>query len=353
MLEHPVQPPSPRGINRRSFLKLSGLIGAGLASTPLLPVNADAVRFNRNLVKVSTTRPAMGTFVSMTLVDPSQGKAEDAVAAAFEEIERLSRLFNRFDSATAVAQLNQEGVLEDVPPEMARVVGEALRYYRISQGHFDITVKPVVDLYKETFSSGREKRPSRRALHEAAALVGARRVKVHGRAIRFEKPGMGITLDGIAKGHIVDRAARVLTSRGIANYLINAGGDIRTQGSRQDRKPWTVAVEDPRKQGHYPDIVRMNDGAIATSGNYEIYFDREKMFHHIVDPRTGMSPSLDVSVTVTAQRTLDADALSTAVFVMPPQDGIRFIDSLPGFECLVVKRGGSTLKSSGWNAQRA
>ena len=171
--------------------------------------------------------------------------------------------------------------------------------------------------------------------------------------VSFGKPGMGITLDGIAKGYIVDRASTILSERGIKNHLINAGGDIRTRGEKADKKPWTVAIQDPKKERNYPDTIQMRDGAVATSGNYEIFFDKEKMFHHIVNPRTGLSPELNTSVSVLAHTAMDADALSTSVFVMAPQRGIQFINNMPQCECFIVADKGNILKSKGWKGARA
>ena len=340
-------------LDRRAFLRLSGLLGLGLASASILPAKAEAVRFNKKLQKISSTRLAMGTFVSMTLVHPSRDQAEEAMGQAYGEIERLNRIMSRFDETTAVAELNKEGFLKEVPPEVAEVVDRALEYYRISRGKFDITVKPVVDLFWKSFSAGKKSAPSERALREALQLVGAHKIDLEGRTIRFEKPGMGITLDGIAKGYIVDRASRVLTAHEIENHLINAGGDIRTVGLRQDRKPWTVAVQDPEKKGSYPDTIHMTDGAVATSGNYEVYFDREKMFHHIVDPRTGHSPELSTSVSVLAESAMEADALSTAVFVADPTGGLGLIESRSNCECLIIDQHGKIHKSSGWKSTHA
>lgn len=335
-------------INRRSFLRLSGLLGLGLASAGIVPPTAEAVRFNRKSFKVSKTRLAMGTFVSMTLIHPSRDEAQEAMGLAFEEIGRLTRSMSRFDQTTAVSQLNREGTLNDVPPEVAEVVAKGLDYYRLSRGSFDISVKPVVDLFRESFGSGEGKPPTEDRLREVLGLVGSNMIELKGRSLRFSKPGMGITLDGIAKGYIVDKASRVLASHNIRHHLINAGGDIRTMGLRQDKKPWTIAIQDPNKGKRYPDIIRMTDGAIATSGNYEVYFDREKMFHHIVDPKTGLSPEASTSVSVIADTAMDADALSTSVFVMNPVRGTRFINGLKRSECLVIARGGQKFRSRGW-----
>ncbi len=340
-----------RRIDRRSFLKISGLMGLGLASAGIIPVSrAETVRFNNRLYKVSRTRLAMGTFVSMTLIHDSRDKAEEAMGMAFEEIDRLTGLMNRFDDGTAVGQLNREGLLKGIPPEVAEVVDRALTYYRLSHGTFDISVKPVVDLFRVKLARGKNTVPTDTELKEVLGRIGSDKIELNGRVIRFKTPGMGITLDGIAKGYIVDKASRILVDHNIENHLINAGGDIKARGVRKDKRPWTVAIQDPQKKRAYPDIIHLTDGAVATSGDYEVYFDREKMFHHIVDPRTGLSPYMSTSVSVIAPTTMEADALSTSVFVMKPSRGTRFINSLPQCESLVITRGNSKIKSSGWKS---
>jgi thiamine biosynthesis lipoprotein len=212
-------------------------------------------------------------------------------------------------------------------------------------------VKPIVDLFKASFAEGKGNGPSRSDIDRALSHVGAENIKIRGRNIAFKKPGMGITLDGIAKGYIVDRASQVLSDHGIDNHLINAGGDIRTSGEKDDKRPWTVAIQDPFKKSNYPDILKMKNGAVATSGNYEVFFDREKMFHHIVNPETGLSPALNTSVSLLAETAMEADALATGVFVMPPRAGIAFVNSLSPCEGLVIGKDGGQLKSRGWKSR--
>ena len=330
-------------------MKMSGLLGLGFASAGLIPATAEAVKFNRNAYKVSRTELTMGTFVTMTLIHSSKDKAEEAMGRAFKEIDRLMRSMNRFDETTAVAELNSQGFLKDVPPEVVRVVGRALHFHRLSGGAFDISVKPVVDLFKEKFGGVQKKFPGKIELKRALDLVGSDKIELKGRTIKFKKPGMGITLDGIAKGYIVDKASKILSDYQIKNHLINAGGDIRAAGVK-DGKPWTVAIQDPRKKKKYPDIIHITAGAVATSGDYEIYFDHERMVHHIIDPKTGLSPHLSTSVSVLADTAMDADALSTSVFVMNPEKGIRFVNSMPACECLVIDKKDNKLKSAGWKS---
>ncbi len=339
-----------KSLDRRSFLKLSGLIGLGAASAVLVPVGAEAVKFDKKRHKVSSTRLAMGTVVSLTLIHESRYEAQDALGRAFEEMDRLSGLLNRYDGTTAVGCLNQEGRLPASPPEVREVVSRALHYHSLTGGAFDITVKPLVDLFKERYENGKSLEIPQASLDRVLGLVDSRAVQVRGEEILLSRTGMGLTLDGIAKGYIVDRVSEYLVKRGILNHLVNAGGDIRTSGSRMDGKPWAVAIEDPEKRGDYPDVLHMKDGAVATSGNYEIYFDREKMLHHIVDPKTGVSPRLSASVSVRAKTAMDADALATGLFVMEPAEGSRLVESLFGVDALVIARNGRQWSSGGWQS---
>jgi len=342
--------PLDNPIDRRSFLKLSGLLGVGVAAGAILPGPSEAVRFDRRNFKVSKTSLAMGTYVSMTLVHPSRDEAEEAMNLAFQEIDRYAGLMNRYDESTPVGHLNKEGRLKDLHPEVAKVVEKALYYHQLTRGSFDITVKPAIDLFKEKLGRKPQVLPTERELEQVLRLIGSQMLELKGHSLSFLLPGMGITLDGIAKGYIVDKAAEMLSKNHVQNYLVNAGGDIRTRGSNPEEKPWSVAIQDPFKRKEYPDIIRMGDGAVATSGNYEVYFDQEKMFHHIVNPATGLSPEALTSVSVLAPTTTEADALSTSVFVMEPHTGIRFIENLPDCECLVIDRKGRLMKSKGWKS---
>jgi len=336
--------------NRRSFLKMSGLLGLGVASSGMILATAEAVKFDQRMYKVSKTRLGIGTFVAMTLIHSSKDEAEQAMGLAFAEISRLEGLLNRFDQATVLSYLNQEGNLKRLPPDLEKVITASLQYHQITNGAFDITVAPIVDYFQEKFTHGQKLTPTDPEIQKLLALVGAWKIDLRGGSISFARPGMRITLDGIAKGYIVDRAAEILAKHKIENFLINAGGEIRTVGKAEKNKPWRIAIQDPFKKGNYPDQIEMNNGAMATSGNYEVYFDQEKMFHHIVNPRTGLSPQQSTSVSVLAETTMQADALSTSVFVMEPGPGIHFINTLAQCAALVVTPEGRILKSRTWKS---
>ena len=337
-------------LDRRSFLKMSGLLGLGAASAGMIPACAEAVKFDKHTYKVSKTKLALGSFVTMTLIHPSKDKAEEALSLAYEEIARLEGLLNRFDRTTVLAQLNKEENLKDSPPDLQNVIAASLQYHQLTNGAFDITVAPIVDYYIEKSAKDQFMTVSEQEIQMLLERVDARKIHMDQRSISFQKAGMNITLDGIAAGYIVDRAAVILAEHKIEHFLINGSGEIRTMGKTEKNKPWRIAIQDPFKKGRYPDQIEMNNGAIATSGNYEIYFDREKIFHHIVNPRTGLSPRQSISVSVLGETAMQADALSTSVFVMEPGPGIDFINTLPRCAALVVTPEGQILKSRNWKS---
>jgi thiamine biosynthesis lipoprotein len=299
----------------------------------------------------------MGTLVSVTAVHESSTLIQEAAGRAFQEMERLVNLLNRYDPQSALSFLNVEGSIDDPPPELLAVMCQSRYFHQASQGAFDPTVQPLVDLFRNGSSPGSvsgsesdQGLPSEDRILSALALVDGRKIEVGEDGICLGSPGMGVTLDGIAKGHVVDRMAAVLNEKGLQDFLIDAGGDIRASGAREDGKPWRVGVQDPKKQGDLPDVIGLTGGAVATSGSYEIYFDRDRTHHHIVSARNGTCPQKSQSVSVIAPTTLAADALATAVFVMGPERGLAFIESFPQCACLIVDETGRPLRSKGWRS---
>ena len=339
-------------VSRRDFLKISSALGLGLATCPIGASLAEAVKFDKDLYKVSRSRMGMGTMVSITVLHPSRDHAEEAIALAFEEIERLTRLMSRFDAGTQVAYLNSHRFLKEPSPELSFVLQQSLHYHRLSDGLFDITIKPVLDLFIRSNKGSKQVLPSKERIAELLELVDATQISLSGNRIEFKKDGMGITLDGIAKGFIVDKAAEKLMEQGIKHALVNAGGDIRTIGDKGNNKPWVIAIEDPLKKRNYPDKVAITNRSIATSGNYEIFFDQDKVCHHILNPKTGISPLINASVSIQATTAMEADALSTTLFILDPVRGTRLINALPRCQSLVVTRNMKKIRSNGWRGIR-
>jgi thiamine biosynthesis lipoprotein len=346
--------------------RIATLEGMGFQRADASPIPTESAPVAGNRHKLTVTRPSMGTLVSVTVNHASRNLMDEALGKALEEMDRVVELLNRYDPASAVSVLNAQGGIQGPPPELSAVLEAALRQNRISHGAFDPTVQPLVDLFRERRRGGSSDgtpgppppgasamgSPSNREVLALLDLVDPGAVALAPRSISFRKEGMGVTLDGIAKGYVVDRVATVLLGHGLADFLINAGGDIRSAGFREDGRPWQVAIQDPRKTGAFPDIIPLSGAAVATSGSYEIYFDPEGSRHHIVDSGSGLSPQMNSSVSVAAPTTMDADALATSVFLMDPEKGAAFIDSLPGCACLIVDRHGRQVRSARWRSAR-
>ena len=326
-------------MERRNFLKLLGAAGVAAAGGAVI---ANLARFESlrhdGAYRVSMTRGALGTHVDITAFGPSQYETEDAVAAAFADVSEMERMLTRYGNMSPVAELNAEGRLENLPEPMAALLGSCMRFYRATGGAFDITVKPVLDRLAANA------RLSDREIEGLLAHVGSDKLAFDGSRLAIPE-GMGITFDGCAPGFIADRAAGILASRGIQDFLVNAGGEIRTSGSPAEGKAWHVAIQDPQKRGNYPGYIAMHQNAVSTSGNYEVYFSEDRLSHHIIDAHTGRSPKLAASVTVTAPTALEADILSTALFVMAPEEAVAFTSKHPQYACLIIGNDGRITSS--------
>lgn len=333
-------------LDRRGFLKWAGAVGLGLSPLAFAAPIRDGL-WGTRLASVSRTRPLMGTFVTVTVLDASENKAVEAVEAAFAEMERLILLLDRHSPATPISFLNRTGRLVDVAPEIHYLIARAAYFHRQTRGLFDITVKPVLDLFEDHFSRTGNPPPSE-SIALALKRVGAGDIVHRDREVLFRREGIQITLDGIAKGYIVDQSISRLKAQGIRHALINAGGDIRALGDKGNGRPWNIAIQDPRNRNRHIQIIPLKEGAIATSGNYENYFDDKKQFHHIIDPDTGYSPQHFVSATILAPSLADADALATAALIPSEKPALGLVRIIPHAQAALVDAQGAVVRTSGW-----
>jgi FAD:protein FMN transferase len=329
---------------------LSRLLELGFEQRPEAGVVRDVAKVDGRTYRVSAHGPGMGTRVGITVLCDAPSRADDAMGRAFAEMDRLIGIFSRFQSDSALSCLNEAGRLRGPPPELVQVVSRALDYFRITRGVFDISVAPVVDLFRTRLAGSAPRAPSDLEVVDALRRVGAAGISASRRELRFGRDGMGITVDGIAKGFIVDRMARALERRRVRRYLIDAGGDIRAAGRKEDDQPWTVGVRDPWTADHHPDRIHLMAGAVATSGGYERFFDRDGLQHHIVRADSGRSPTESASVSVLAPTGMAADALATGLFLLPPAEALALTETLAGCECLIIDRDGRLFRSRGWRS---
>jgi thiamine biosynthesis lipoprotein len=332
-------------LDRRAFIQSLFILSAGW-STKALASPISTVLFSPSLVQVSETRNLMGTFVTITLFHPSADQAQTVLGAAFRNMENLIQLFNRHDGGSYLSFLNERGFLKAPPPELLGLLRKAKAFHSRTGGVFDITIKPVLDLYESQNEWGHL--PDRASVREALGRVGISGLKIDAQSVSFIKEGMGVTLDGIAKGTIVDKTITFLQGQGIHHALVAAGGDIRVFGGRSDVKPWKIAVYEPGKEIQSSEMVFLREGAVSTSGNYMVFFDREKIHHHIISPENGVSPSWSVSSSVLAPESEEADALATSLMLLNPKDGMDLINHDRRLAAMLITKDGKKVHSLRW-----
>ena len=269
-------------------------------------------------------RALMGTYVEV--ISP----APEAAKIVFAEIERIENLLSKYKQTSEIAQLNKAGSLA-VSKDTAYILRKAKEFWLKSDGALDITVGPLLELWG--FADKDYRVPNKSEIKKTLKLVGMEKIVFakDDNMVAFRLSGMHIDLGALAKGYAIDCAVKKLMQHNIRSCLINAGGDIYCLGNKFG-KPWEIALKDPR-ENDFIDYLKLEDKAVATSGDYAQYFIRKnERFTHIINPRTGSPVTSEiVSVTVIARDCLTADALATAIFVLGKQKGMdlaaRFQDA--------------------------
>lgn len=289
----------------------------------------------------------MGTAIRVELQSGSLAAGEAAMEAVMQEMHRIDRTMSPHKRDSELSVINREAAHRAVPlsDEMLRLVSRAIEFSELSDGAFDITYAGVGQLFDYRLGI----KPSDEALARACATVGYRHLLLDRKAgtLRFAREGVRIDLGGFAKGHAVDNCVAILRHHGIANATVAAGGDSYVMGDRGDR-PWSIGIRDPRRPGEVVAVLPLEDVAISTSGDYERFFEQDGVrFHHLIDPKTGKSPSAVRSVTILADDGLTTEGLSKCLFVMGLDKGMRLIESQPGVDAVVVDASGVLHYSSG------
>jgi thiamine biosynthesis lipoprotein len=335
-----------RELNRRDFVRLSA-IGAGVLALGGLGVRqliqAGAVK------ESSETRALLGTFITIKLIDADEAQSRANIQDTFAEIERLSAILSRHDPTSELSRLNSTGQVSGASSELLGVVERALSVSNLTDGAFDVTVLPLLNLYAESFADGGSP-PSERAIDAARDMVGYGALSVNGSDIILARPGMALTLDSLAKGYIVDQAAALLRGRGLSRVLVAASGDMSLRGMREDGQPWKIGITHPRALAGYYDVMQTSNDCLATSGDYENAFTPDYSWHHIIDPRLGHSPREVASATVIAPDTAYASALATSAVVLGVTDAISLFEKLPGVQALLIDKGMKSHVTSGFYA---
>ncbi|UCD08965.1 MAG: FAD:protein FMN transferase [Dehalococcoidales bacterium] len=316
----------------------------------LIVVLTPASCTEEKLERFEDTRSLMDTFVTVVIYS-NQDTALETIDSAFVRMEEIETIATTWDSKGEAYRLNETGHLDNPSEELLELIKLSLEYNDITDGCFDITVQPLLDLWQynpdaETQFWELDKSDQLLAIDDAMSLVGSDRIVLNGDSIRLEE-GSSITLGGIAKGYAADEALKTLKSLGIKHALVNAGGDIRTLGTKPGGEGWGIALVNPDDTTQSLASFVVKGQAVTTSGNYERYFNPEKSAHHIIDPKTGFSADACISVTIIAEDGVRADALATGVFVLGPHEGMDLVEKLDDVEVLIVDTSRGIYRSSG------
>jgi len=290
----------------------------------------------------------MGTVIRTELWSDDPLTAADAIRLVNEEMHRIDRLMSTYKPDSEISRINRDAAKKPVriSAELLDLVARGIEMSRLTDGAFDITYASVGQMYD--FRAG--VRPDDEQIEAALPAIDYQLVEldIAERTVFFVRQGVRIDLGGIAKGYAVERGVSILRAQGIEHGLVSAGGDSRILGDRRGA-PWIVGVRDPRNSHRVVARLPLVDEAISTSGDYERFFEEGGVrYHHIISPATGRSASEVRSVTVIGPDATMTDGLSTGVFVMGVQDGLRLIDSLDDFEAVIVDQQGELHRSGGF-----
>ncbi len=299
-------------LSRRRLITITAAT-AGLALLPFSPVVSAACAAELPVMRWRGV--ALGADASLTLHGQDATRTRQAVTAVMDEISRLEKVFSLFREDSALSALNRDGVLHMPPLDLVMCLREAERFSRATNGGFDATVQPLWALYARHFATpGADPTgPQKSEIAAARSLVDYTHVSIAADKIVLGKPGMALTLNGIAQGYITDRVTDLLRSHGFDHVLVNMG-ETRALGAKSDGTSWQVAIN------RTDQVVPLANQAIATSGGYGTRLDTSGQHHHLFDPVTGRSANRWSSISVMAPTATIADALSTAFSAMAIED---------------------------------
>ena len=318
--------PGARPTRRRFIAIAAAAAGLPLAATG---ARAEAAHLHR------WSGAALAAAAEIVLHDADGARARRLIARSVAEIERLEDVFSLYRPDSALSRLNRDGRLAAPPLELVALLAEARVFSEKTEGAFDATVQPLWRLHAAHFAQpGADARgPTEAEVAQARALVDHRAVDIEPAAIRFARPGMAVTLNGIAQGYITDRVAALLQDAGMGDVLLDIG-EVRALGHHPEGRPWRVGLRRAAEPATVARTVTLADRAVATSAGIASPFEPSGRHHHLFDPATGRPAPGTGQVSVIAPRATAADALSTALAVAPPARAAPIAARFPGITVL-------------------
>lgn len=313
---------------------------------------------SKNQKVISKTALKMDTVFQLKAYGP---KANEAIESAFARLDEIEQMASTTIDSSDISKINQAAGKEyvKVHPEIIKMIETAVKYSKLSNGAFDITVEPLVKLWG--IGTDNERVPTDAEIKLRLLLVGYNNISINeeDNSVKLLKEGMAIDLGGIAKGFAADEVVKVYKEYDIKGGIISLGGSsIYTVGEKPDGTPWNVGIKHPRKDNDqdYVGVISLSEQALSTSGDYERYFMKDgKRYHHILNPATGYPTDNGIiSVTIVVDSNIPdcnmiADVFTKTVFVSGVDNGLKFIDNMQGVSCIAITSDYKIHKSSSWN----
>jgi len=329
-------------MNRRKMISASLGLGA-LAATARFGALASSDPALR-LKPYALSGHALGASVSLLVLHDDEDRARAALADALAEVQAVDAVMSLYRDDRQLVELNRAGELARPDWRLLDVLLYSQELSDRTQGAFDVTVQPLWNAF--TQAKQRDGLPEPAALAGARALVGWRDLVASEEAVRLRRPGMAVTLNGVAQGYAADCALAAVRRHGVEHALIDAG-EFDTLGRKQQGDPWVLGVRHPREHDALAARLAVDGRALATSGDYETFFTPDFLHHHIFDPATGDSPMELSSTSVLAPNALQADGLSTAFMVLGAERSLALAATLPGVDALLIGKNGQSWRTPG------
>ncbi|MEE9368811.1 MAG: FAD:protein FMN transferase [Pontiella sp.] len=290
----------------------------------------------------------MGTSYSVRIVGKIKQRELKMLHARIEtRLTEINRQVSTWDPKSEIARFNKQESTDPVlcSESFATVVRQALELSRATDGAFDPTLQPLLNLWGFGSEGDVRQVPSPEDISKTRNVTGWKKVGINAASeLRKSEPGLSLALGAIAKGYGVDEIGVILNDMGYKNWFAEIGGEVVVRGLNPEGVPWKIGIQHPttnpmdeRLQG----ILHITHGSVATSGDYRNYIQEDDiLYSHILDPRTGYAVLSDTaSVTVSAPTCMDADGIATALFVMGDQQGLLWVEQKPGVEAMILIRG--------------
>lgn len=320
---------------RRKFVTIT----AAVAGVGFLPFGAS--RGDEHPPMIEWRGVSLGSVATIRLYHPDREAGRRLIERVVAEARRLEMIFTLYETDSVLCDLNRRGVLIAPPPELVDVLQQCDHAWHLTGGVFDPTVQPLWTCYYKHFAEAGETSPlPAEQLDASLQLVGWSKVKLSRDQIVFDKPGMGLTLNGIAQGYMTDRVVDMLREAGLESCLVDMG-EIRAVGTHPDGKPWNAALQGPSDTTKKPATVDLINKAVATSAASGFQFDPTGQSNHIFNPITGRCADPSRALSVISETATFSDALSTAFALLENQQIVELLKRAAGTRAFVSTAAGT------------